>query len=241
MRTIGEGRVFQRYIGQQHVLARYVGEELIFQDYIRRGLLHQFDGRNNTGRGFHDPNAQSWTDLVTGVEATLANVSWQNFGVLFSDETSKVFYQGQNVQRYTIFSTHMVSALEGQHPRLFGEAPYPTLYLRSNRGYAYAFFGQGQDNEFLPETIPPVGTVMQAAVRFGGDGVIDFFYNGVFAGQLENVVLNPGSVSTMYIGCRGADDRAFRGEIYEHLVYDRPLRDEEIYYNFLISKERYPL
>ena len=238
MRTIGEVPVIARYIGDRHVIGRYVGEQQIFLDYIRQGLLHQFDGRNNTGNGY-DPFATTWVDLVTGVQATLQNVSWQNFGVLFSNPASKVFYQGQSVQEYTIFNTHMVTAFQGTHPRLFGEIPYPTLYLNSNNNYAYAFYGQGKDTYFVPSTIPPLGTIVQAAVRFGGTGTIDLFFNGILTATLSNVLLFPSPITTMYIGCRAANDRVFTGEIYEHLVYNRPLSNAEIYHNFLVSSQRY--
>ena len=242
MRTIGDQTVTLRYIGQRHAIGRYVGEQQIFSDYIHQGLLHHFDGKNNTGEGVFDPNAAVWVDLVTGVQATLQSVSWQNFGVLFASAASKVFYEGQSVQHYTIFNTHRISALQGVHPRIFGEIPYPTLYLNSNVNinYAYAFFGQGKDTPFLPHTIPAPGETVYTAIRFGGNGVIELFFNGLLAATIASVLLDPAPAATMYIGCRAANDRTFSGEIFEHLVYDRPLSDAEIYHTFLLSQQRYP-
>ena len=239
MRRIGDLVVTARYIGEQRIIARYVGERQISMDYSWRGLLHQFDGKNNTGKGVHDPYAETWVDLVTGVPATLQNVRWKDFGVLFDDVASKVFYQGQSVQQYTIFNTHKLSATQDVHPRIFGENPYPTLYLNSGSN-VYRFFAQGKDAYFIPNTFPAIETVIHTAMRFGGTGVVDLFYDGVFAANVSNVALYPEPVSTMYIGCRAENDRAFSGEIYEHLVYDRPLSDAEIYRNFLISNQRYP-
>jgi len=125
MRAIGSNTVLLRYIGDKHVIARYIGEERVFIDYLHQGLIHQFDGINNTGTGIYDPNSPVWVDLVSGVQATLQDVSWLNFGVLFSNITSKVFYSGESVQQYTIFSTHKATSFTGLHPRLFGEIPYP--------------------------------------------------------------------------------------------------------------------
>ena len=238
MRTIGENPVAARYIGARHVISRYVGERLIFRDYIHDGLLHQFDGINNTGEG-HDPASNVWVDLVSGISATLEDVFWQDFGVVFSALTSKVIYSGQSVLQYTIFSTHRVAAFQGFHPRLFGENPYPSLYLHSNSNYAYGLYGQGRDTYFVPQTIPPVGEIVQAAIRFGGTGSVELFFNGVLAASLEGVTLYPSPTPTMYIGCRQTDDRVFSGEIYEHLVYNRPLSDAEIFHNFEVSKRRY--
>ena len=240
MRIIGEKPVSARYVGDRHVISRYVGVQQVFADYIRQGLLHQFDGKNNTGNGVHNPDSDVWVDLVTGVQATLQSVSWQNFGVLFTNVASKVFYRGQSVREYTIINTHMVSALQRTHPRIFGENPYPTLYLNSTLNYAYSLFDQGKDTYFRPRTAPAQGEIVQIAMRFGGGGVVELFYNGILIASIPNVELYPEPVLTMYIGCREANDRAFSGEIYEHLVYDRPLSDGEIYHNFLVSKRRYP-
>ena len=241
MRAIGDRQVFARFLGENHVISRYVGEQQVFRDYIQGGLLHRFDGLNNTGEGRYDPNSPVWVDLVTGVEATLENVSWQNHGVLFSNTTSKVYYHGQNVREYTIINTHRVQAFQGSYPRIFAERPYPTLYLNSVQGYAYAIYAQGKDTYFRPITVPALGETVQAAIRFGGTGVIDLFFNGVLSASIPAVVLYPTPVSTMYIGCRAANDRVFTGEFYEHFVYDRPLTDDEIYSNFLVSQERYQI
>jgi len=80
---------------------------------------------------------------------------------------------------------------------------------------------------------------VQTAIRFSGSGSIDLFYNGILTATMLNVTEFPAPVTTMYIGCREEDDRAFSGEIYEHLVYDIPLSNDEIYHNFLVSKQRY--
>ena len=239
MRTIGDMPVTARYIGDRHVIGRYIGERQVFADYIRQGLLHQFDGKNNTGAGVFDPNATVWVDLVTGLHATLQNVVWQNYGVLFSNTASKVFYQGQSVRLYTIFSTHKVLAFQGAYPRLYGENPYPTLYLSSTLNYAYGLFDQGKDTYFRPRTTPPLGEAVQTAMRFGDHGTVELFLNGVLIASIPDVVLFPEPVLTMYIGCRATNDRAFSGEIYEHLVYDRPLSDDEIYHNYLVTRQRY--
>ena len=239
MRAIGEKPIVGRHIGENRIVGRYAGEEVVFLDYIAAGLLHRFDGINNEATGVHNPAATTWTDLVTGVQATMQNVAWQDFGVEFSQTTSKVFYSGQNVQEYTIFSTHKVASLTGSHPRFFAESPYPSLYLHSNNGYAYAFYGQGKDTFFSPRTTPPTGQLMQAAIRFGGTGVVELFLNGSYAGAITSVTAYPSPVSTMYIGSRAANDRALTGSIYEHLVYDRALSDAEIQHNFLVSKSRY--
>jgi len=240
MRAIGELPVVAWYIGARHVISRYVGDELIFEDYIHEGLLHRFDGRNNTGEGY-DPDSAVWVDLVTGNPATLEDAFWQDFGVVFSESDSKVVYSGQSVGQYTIFSTHRVLAFQGFHPRFFGETPYPTLYLHSNNDFAYAFFGQGKDTYFSPQIIPPLGSIVQAAVRFGGTGVIDLFFNGQLVADLTDVTLYPVPVPTMYIGNRATNDRALTGEVYEHLVYNRPLSDAEVLHNFRVSSRRYQL
>jgi len=241
MRFIGVRPVLARYIGTQHVIGRFEGDRLVsFRDYLHEGLIHHFDGRNNTGTGHHDPDATTWVDLVTGIQATMEDVHWQDFGVAFTVPSSKVFYSGQSVEQYTIFNTHRVAAITGLHPRIFGERPYPTLYISSTSA-RYGFYAQGFDTAFRPYTSPTLGQTLQIAIRFAGTGTIDLFYNGILTATIQDVVLYPTPVPIKYLGCHEANDRTLNGEIYEHLVYNRPLTNEDIFGNFLVSRERYQI
>jgi len=242
MRTMGDKPLIARQVGDKLVTARFVGEQLIYKDtgcYVQEDLVTQFDGRDNVGTGVHSPGSTTWLDLVGGGQGTLANASWLDWGVSFTTTTSRVQYSGANVTNYTIFNTHKIRARTGSHPRFYAEIPLPSLYLHSGNNYAYAYYGQGKDTIFTPAFVPPVGVVIQAAIRFGGTGVVELFVNGVQVASIAGVTANPGAMAAKYLGGRSTNDRTLTGEIYEHLVYNRALSDIEIKHNFLVSQVRY--
>ena len=244
MRMIGEKRVVARYIGESPVAARYVGEDLIFKNddgwYIIDELLHHFDYINNTGSG-HDPLATMWADLAGEANASLVGVSFGPRSIVFAgNNNAKVQYSGQNVGIYTIFNTHLVTARQGQHPRIFGENPYPTLYLQSNHNYSYGLYAQSIDTFFLPQFIPPMNTVIATAMRWAGPGSpIELFVNGEKVAQLGPTNVYPGNTTVKYLGANSGTARTLTGEFFEHLVYSRALTDAEIQHNFQVSKARY--
>lgn len=220
-------------------------DEITIPEYITDGLAHYFDFNDNEATGTHNPNATGWVDLITGTVATLQNTTWGD-GLVFATNNAKCYYSGENVVQYTITNTHKIHSLTGVHPRIFAENTYPSLYLQSNIGYAYGFYGQSKDAAIPPYFIPPTNTLVQATLRFtgtvaqGGSGTVELFVNGVKTGEMTNVTINPSAVATKYIGCRSDNTRTIRGSFFEHLVYTRALSDEEIYNNYLVSTHRYP-
>ena len=240
MRAVGTKGLGCRYIGAQHVMKRYIGSDLIFDDskHIEEGLLYQFKGFNNTATGEHDPTSPTWTDLKSGVVANIQNASWQNEGVLFTANNSKVVFTGLGLEQYTIFNTHIINQFIGSHPRIWADHPYPTLYLQSSNGYAYGFYGQGRDAVFPERFTPPLNKKVQAALRWNGNDV-DLFVNGVQRGRFPNVTAKPTAPmegSTLYLGNRADNARYLRGSAFEHMVYTRALGDAEIAHNFAVSK-----
>jgi len=239
MRAIGDKNVIGRYVGDKQVIARYIGDKMVFADYITDGLIHRFDAIDNMGTGDFVPDANVWTDLVSGIQATMQNISRYNNAPHFNASNSKIFYSGQSVQAYTIINTHTILSLSGTHPRIFGENPYPTLYLHSGNNYSYGLYAHGADAPFTPRIIPPAGNKITVAMRFKGLGnPVELFINGTKAAQI-NVSANAGTTNVQYIGSRSDNTRTLNGVIYEHLVYSRPLEDDEIYHNYLVTKDRY--
>ena len=240
MRTIGKKQATCRYIGKNHVMRRYIGDKLVFDDseHIQDGLLYQFKGFNNTAAGVYDPTSSTWTDLKSGVVANLQNASWQNEGVLFAANNARVSFTGLGLEQYTIFNTHIINQFIGSHPRIWAESPYPSLYLQSNHGYGYAFYGQGKDTVFPERFTPPPGEKVQAALRWDGSNV-DLFVNGLHRGRIENVSTKPTAPmtgSTLFLGNRADNARYLRGSIFEHMVYTRALSDMEMAHTFAVSK-----
>lgn len=220
-------------------------DEIVVPEYVKLGLRHRFDTNNNDGSGTHNPTTTIWKDLVGGADATLTDVTWTN-GAELNGNTSRISYDGIDVREYTIFTTVAIQRT-GIYPRIFGENPYPSLYLSNTNSYIFYFYGQGKDRAFLPTSSPSYGNPTTAAIRFtgtvenGGSGTVELFVNGVKAGEVEDVLQYPTPVSPKFLGSRNDNTRTMTGRIFEHLVYDRALSDEEIYNNYLASKHNYPI
>ena len=227
-------------------------EEYIKVEHIKDGLRRHFDAINNERVGTHNPSSTNWIDLVGGTSATLQNAIFDSdYGVKFNGTTSKIFYDDDEVQvtgAYTICNTHKINSIISQHPRIFGENTFPTLYVRTNvsPNNQYGFFAQNKDIHF---GIPPVafGDIVNVALRFsgtisaGGTGTVELFINGVKVSEITSVTANPIHITRKFLGCRSSNDRTLNGSIYDHLLYDRALTDAEIEQNYLASKELYPI
>ena len=242
MRKIGDKDVLARYIGDKQVMERYVGEDLISKAwYIGDGLAHHFDFHNNTGGG-HDQAAITWADLTGGANMELHNVTFGERSLVFGGNTNaKGTYRGMNVREFTIFNTHLIPSLAPLvHSRAYGENPQPTLYTRSNRDHAYAYYAQGIDMEFTPLYIPLVSQIVRTAIRWAGPGnPVELFIDGVLVGRVGPVNQFPAAAAIKYLGCNSGTTRTFVGEFFEHLVYTRALTDAEILHNNKVSGFRY--
>ena len=245
MIKIGGESINARTIGSKRVVACYIGGELIFSEpdpwYIMDSLANHYDLLNNTGNGF-DPTSTVWADLVGGADMTLHNVSFGLRSLVFAGNAdAKGVHRGVDVETFTMFSTHRFPDFTGLvHPRIFGENPFPTLYARSNRGYAYAYYGQGIDTDFAPQYIPPLNRIMRTAIRWRGAGhPIELFVDGVRVGQVGPTNSYPAKAATKYLGCNSGTTRTLTGEFFEHMVYTKPLEDAEILHNYNVSVRRY--
>ena len=241
MRIIGDKNL-QRYVGDKPVVARYIGNKKVFEEkWVVRGAIHRFCGVDNVGAGVHDSYGTNWTDIIGGVQATLQNVSWTDNSALFAGNAdAKITYAGQNVRDYTIISTHKTEGYIGAHPRIWGEMPYPSLFINTNVG-VYGFYGQGKDTTFTPRISSKIGEKIHTTMRYAhGQNKVELFVNGVKATEVTGVTAAPGDVDMMTIGARPTtNDRTFHGEFYEHAVYSVALTDEEIMQNFRVSNRTY--
>jgi len=240
MRAIGDDRVLRRFVGDNRVLARCVGDDVVFDHRVhtQRGILTHFDGIDNTAQGVHDPSAVTWMDKAHGAIATLQDITWQDNGAVFGRNEAKVLYTGKQLSDYTIISTHRIDQFIGSHPRIWGDNPYPSLYLQSNHNYAYGFYGQGKDTVFPGRFVPPLGKLIQAALRFSGT-TVELIFNGIKIDEITGVTGAIGLPAPIYLGSRSDNTRTLRGAIYEHLVYDRALSDAEMLYDFEVSQLSY--
>ena len=213
-------------------------------EYIQNGLHIHFDAINNTGNG-HDDNTDTWVDLINGVQASLAATAWSDDCINTIGDISKIEYNpttsGELLQ-CTIMVTHFTEKT-GVHPRIFGEREFPTLYLNSNTGYSYYYYGQGKDSPFVPATQTKTAGRSHVALRVSQTqdaNKAELFVDGVKAGERE-INATPSAIwkSSQYIGNNPSGSRGATAQFCNFMVYDRLLTNEEIQHNYEIDRERF--
>jgi len=203
---------------------------------IKDGLVLHYDSINNTGSG-HNNNASTWKDLKGNNDGTIVGGPiWSSNSLNFNANDEKITYRGDITNNYSMVIT-IKPEITGTHPRLFGENPFPTLYLHSNNQYKFAFYGQGKDAQFSPSVVPVASATSYIVVTFDGS-TISLYVNGEKIGTLATTTL-PSSVPTAYLGANGTTTRQYKGKIYDFMIYDKVLTDFEIERSYLTNKSKY--
>jgi hypothetical protein len=213
------------------------GTQVVFnKEYISDGLVQHYDTMKNNGVSY-DPLVSTWTDLSGNNDGTIENGVWTERALQF-DGTARVKFEGVITPNYTIMGTFLRYSTQNAHPRLFGENPYPTMYL-TTASYRYSIYGQGVDTTFLPITVMPANKYVHLAIRYDSSAkLIELFEDGI---KVAERPVSSDAIYTQYayLGSRNTSDRYLQGEICNFMRYNRVLSDEEIVNNFLIDREKY--
>ena len=209
---------------------------------IKSNLLLHYDTKNNSGTG-HNLAATMWKDLQGANDATLTSgANWTGgLGGLFFDGTSgRATFNatvGDLTGGYSMVMT-IKPELTGTYPRLFGENPFPTLYLRSNTDYRFTFYSAGTDTSFSPGVIPSTTKPTYVVMTYVGT-TLTIFVDGKKAGTLTTPDPPDTSAGLAYLGARATDDRFYKGLIYDYMIYDRVLSDFEIERSYITNYSKY--
>ena len=210
------------------------------------GLHTLFEALNNTGLGVLDPNTRTWVDLARGKNGTLLDqASWGADCVHLGTTTgSKVSFPGDlptGLGDYTVSVTMMFRARSGTYPRIMGENPYPTIYANSASSFVWRYYMGSSDLNFKPDTYADAGVREQLLVRYKtSTKIVEFFRNGVKAGELTNVVAASG-VATAYMAGRANNDRTSPLDVSSYALWTRAFTDDEIAQNFAVDQMLYGL
>jgi|GEM_PF-3073235 len=206
---------------------------------INDGLVLHYDGLNNTGTG-NSNSSSIWKDLKGNNDATLiGGTTWNGKSLEFDGLTGKVAYKGNITPVYSIVMTIKPDP-RGSHPRLTAENGFPTIYLHSGAGnnYALSFYAQGQDRPFNPMSWATIGEPTYVVVTYDS-ATVRLYINGVYNGAITTTTA-PSSATLAYLGGRAANDRQYKGLIYDFMIYDRALTVFEIDRSYLTNYAKYP-
>ena len=203
---------------------------------IKDGLVLHYDSINNTGSG-HSDVATIWKDLNGTNDGILNNgPTWFSKGLSFDGIDDNVQFTGAITNNYSIVTT-IKPVFTGTHPRIVSENPFPSIYLRSNKDYKVSFYGQGLDTEFYTPKILSATELNYIIVTYDSS-VLTLYINGLKMGTLSTTT-PPSSVPFAYLGDRSNNDRAYTGEIYDFMIYDRVLTEFEAERSYITNYSKY--
>ena len=212
---------------------------------IKDNLLLHYDSKNNSGTG-QNPAATMWNDLKGTNHATLSSgATWNSGGLSFNGTGGRATFNanvGNLSGDYSMVMT-ILPELTGAHPRLFGDSPFPTMYLHSAQGYRFGFLSPTTDTFFSPHIIPST-TKPSYVVMTSSGTTVTLFVNGRKIGTVTNTSA-PTTSGLAYLGSRPpsfdgtANTRFYKGLIYDYMIYDRVLSDFEIERSYITNYSKY--
>lgn len=221
--------------------------ELQNKDYVKAGLVLQYDGINNTGNG-HSNNTTAWKDLSGhGNDGTLsrpldATFSWENNNISIAGASSTLgtyvdtplnLNGKERTIFYTIDGTNLTGSIWGDtdNDNTNGLFNYNTFI--ANRGsststqsrYDYTFAKSGKSHY----------AVTLSATQ------LKFYVNGVLTNTTNNTVGLTTSNNLRVLAAYFPTQNATNLKMYDFMVYNRVLNDQEILQNYEVDKLKYGL
>ena len=218
--------------------------------YVSSGLVAQWDGVENAGRGLHDDSAAVWRDLVAGREFALTGVtvnpdcmtfagSASSYGELSAADTLATFTANNSGTLEIAYASSRGTATDEvllETPADSGLA-YGLHYEAGVRCYVVPYAGSTNQRMFLFAA----GTAKHtSSVRYNSGAPDSLFANGT---QVPHRTDGKTSWLTegdkTIIGTRASKEKThFMGSIYAIRLYNRHLSDREIIGNEWVDQMR---
>ena len=217
-------------------------------DYVQDGLVAHFDGIDNAGTGTHDPNATTWTDLVSGLVATKAtsdaigveenHYHFTGKGSCFHVTIPSFMDEMTANGGFTIEYVASYTSLNGQLG-IGAEMGYSGMYFQGdNLTYTTA---SGQCGSWLASAAGTVGTGSIVYTADCSKDTVEPYYNGALSHGNRAVTWSasypPSGI--LAIGNMAAGYAAV-GDIYSVRVYNRRLTAAEVAANRAVDVRRFP-
>ena len=219
---------------------------LLDNEYIQQGMLAQYDGINNTGRG-HNIESKIWKDLSgNGYDVEKAGteeISWEENNYHFSktinnyfDSTGKQMDLGSKARTIEIVYSLEVNVDQ----RMLGLGTMETNKLQDvgylNGGFNCQGYGTGA-NEGIGITYEQ-GKVYSSSWTYTG-GKANYRTNGDTKENVSFPTLNTTATRLSIGRGNGGVTGNENFKIYAVRIYDRVLTTEEMKYNYEIDKKRF--
>ena len=214
--------------------------------YVQEGLIAQWDGIENAGRGQHDPNAAYPVELVSGIEQTLtgtmpAHDSWFELGSGYLHFTSASISNALNEGHATI---ELVIAKNGSYVHNGGFIGFGGTtrgfwaYQQGTLLTAYSYHARAS-GEYQNINYNADGTNTVYFLLGGANGSASSY--GANGARINNVTrFSTDCDDDCYIGALSAlPDTRPTAQVFSIRVYNRILTEEELRRNSRIDKDRF--
>ena len=222
------------------------------KNYVQDGLIHMYDGLENTGYGTHDSTTATWRDLAGsggGMDLSCTNVSWGDDHASFSgngyaiNNSQWVIADGKTLECCYMtsspgpFELVNVSVSDNKTAgyyrlvvRMTNNNNNPLVYFANGRNYsAYTRYRQGDASS---------GATI--SVRADKNAIVDAFFNAS-AMTAYGADYNIDGSQGICIGGANATTRLYTGRVYCVRLYSRKLSTEELQANDAVDKIRFNL
>lgn len=224
-------------------------------DYVRDGLVHMWDGINNTGSG-HDSSVTTWIDLVGNITLTKqAGGTWKDNALNFDPASSSDMLYWKDTTETSIYTQNMTvevciqptsntefpesksavivnissSAVNAQRRIMLSKGD------KSVGGYTTA------TNQFALTGLVSLRKVHHIACTYTQQtGTANVYCNGNLLTMSAQHSFGDSKRNYVFVGGSQGDSKyPYLGDIHSIRVYNRVLSDNEIYENYLTDCARF--
>jgi len=214
--------------------------------YVTDGLIHQYDGINNTGSG-HDSTATSWKDLIGSLDfTTISNVTWADDGIVFTGQNSQNVKTASDLSSQSEQTIEMVIAPSATGTQMVGsfnkkdgtESIRFVLYSDNTVGFL------GTPGHTYTNSESVVTDVMTMSATYSGYSVTGAYVNNTALSVSNKSHSFKRSNNYLVIGNVEDSDNTkypFTGKIMALRIYDRQLSVSELAQNHNADIARFGL
>ena len=237
-------RLYDRVLTEDEIKRNHIIDEARFdtiRQYIQDGLVVQWDGIDNTGTGFHDPNATTWKDLKGNLNLTLTgDGSWNAGGNALVVNGLAASNPSAAPEYKTIEVVYKKTDNGGRV--LFSGGNEKRFVLFDSAGVSNNVYFSGERRTKLHRFVFDSSEICFAAACYGEDGSVLAVYQDSeeSATEPKNDTWSAGTGTS--IGGRTHPTYGvypWYGEVYAIRLYDRNLSKWELAHNYRVDCKRF--
>lgn len=228
--------------------------------YITDGLVHRWDGIDNTGSG-HDSSVTTWSDLVGNITLTkVAGGSWVDNGLHFEPTAGTNEYYWKDLTETSVYTQNMTVEVcitptasptvaewtDNKSAVIVNVASAGSNQLRrmmlSKGDISVGGYTNGS-NQFATTGFATLLGIRHIACTYtAAAGTNTIFCNGVQKTMNANHTFGESTRDYVFVGCSlGNSKYPYLGHIHSIRVYNRVLTAEEVAQNYAVDVARFGL